>query len=607
MQKSENVATSSFILSNYMHLLNGNNESVEKIGTEDLMIPSFNEDILINLCNSAIDIFKQKNRTLLKIASPSIVIGDLHGNLHDLIRIVNSIIDIFSNNVLFLGDYVDRGQFQLETITLLLALRIEYPNNIFLIRGNHEFSSVNTYGGFKEEILDAGYSEALFDKFNEVFSWLPISAVINDRIFCVHGGLSPFFHKISQIETEFKLPIYDMDNNNQNQPHRKHRLSDISDVKTVSQDEKTTLINLQLAKTSNTPQHTHSKHRNSDAEEKKRIILNIRSSLESKSPPLPSKPFPLNGRSSTDSNSTNHQLRLRPPPLITKSPLPSLGPIPVPPSSCPVSSTFSDPSSEDESSPILPADSNPSIYTKQLITHNTSTPIMPVCSNPFIKIPMANANQVFQKVNSPCRPIPLISNSSSFAPNSTQQAMNFFECEDENNNKYLLTDIMWSDPTNSCELFLPSNRGSGCYFGFVVTNNFLKRNNMKMIVRGHQIIKNGVETTHEKKVITVYSSSSLKQGGFAACIIFSPDDTFKAFRFRPISIVTRNNAKFFAPTIKAAKIVESHTLTSFNFSPTKMHNMKIMRKGTKGSIPQTIETFNINVNVDNNDVIISTQ
>lgn len=64
--------------------------------------------------------------------------------------------------VLFLGDYIDRGQFQLETITLLLALRIEYPDHFFMIRGNHEFDSVNSYGGFKDEILKSGYSESLF-------------------------------------------------------------------------------------------------------------------------------------------------------------------------------------------------------------------------------------------------------------------------------------------------------------------------------------------------------------------------------------------------------------------------------------------------------------
>ena len=88
-------ATSSFILSNFRHLMNGSNELIEKMGTEDLMIPKFSEEVLINLCDSAIAILKQKNSTLIHITSPSIIIGDLHGNLHDLIRIFNSIIDIF--------------------------------------------------------------------------------------------------------------------------------------------------------------------------------------------------------------------------------------------------------------------------------------------------------------------------------------------------------------------------------------------------------------------------------------------------------------------------------------------------------------------------------
>lgn len=233
MKHSVNIATSSFILSNYMHLLNGNNESSEKIGSEELQIPRFNEEILLNLCNSAINVLKQKNQTLINISLPSIIIGDLHGNLHDLIRLTNSIEDVFSNNVLFLGDYVDRGQYQLETITLLLSLRIEYPNNFFLIRGNHEFTDVNSTGGFKDEILNSGYSETLFNKFNEVFNYLPIAALINEDIFCIHGGLSPLFQEIKQIETEFKFPIKNIFSQNKKLT-KNHRLSDSTNFQYVS-------------------------------------------------------------------------------------------------------------------------------------------------------------------------------------------------------------------------------------------------------------------------------------------------------------------------------------------------------------------------------------
>lgn len=250
-----------------------------------------------------------------------------------------------------------------------------------------------------------------------------------------------------------------------------------------------------------------------------------------------------------------------------------------------------------ECAPIQPAVSNPSINVTS-INSNPSTTILPAASNLFIKIPLVNnGSPLFNKQNSPHRPIQKLSSSKSYAPNSPNQMIGFFECDDINNIQ-LLTDIMWSDPTNSCELFLPSNRGSGCYFGFVVTNNFLKRNNMKMIVRGHQIIKNGVETTHEKKIITVYSSSSLKQGIFAACVIFSPDDSYKAFRFRPINIVNRKDAKFFAPTLKPAHSYESHNLNTFNLSPNKMINsFKGMRKASKGVIvQQSLDLYQNNAN-----------
>lgn len=283
MRHSVNLATSSFILSNYMHLLNGNNESAEKIGSEELMIPTFSEDLLINLCNSAIDILKQKNQTLINIPFPAIVIGDLHGNLHDLIRIMNSIDDIFHNNILFLGDYVDRGQYQIETITLLLALRIEYPDNFFLIRGNHEFANVNSCGGFKDEILNSGYSETLFDKFNEAFFYLPITSTIDDQIFCVHGGLSPQFQKISQIETDFKLPIKKISA----APQKKkiHRLSD-----SCGFQQRQPPINF-----------SNKMHRFSDSIELKSIAMNIpnvRSPPDTKNQPLvPSKKLSHEGKS----------------------------------------------------------------------------------------------------------------------------------------------------------------------------------------------------------------------------------------------------------------------------------------------------------------------
>jgi len=93
-------------------------------------------------------------------------------------------------NYLFLGDYVDRGKFSIETICLLLALKIKYPENFFLLRGNHECSTINKLYGFYDE-CKRRYNIKLWKLFGDCFNCLPILAVIDDKIICMHGGLSP--------------------------------------------------------------------------------------------------------------------------------------------------------------------------------------------------------------------------------------------------------------------------------------------------------------------------------------------------------------------------------------------------------------------------------
>lgn len=161
---------------------------------------------------------------------------------------------------------------------------------------------------------------------------------------------------------------------------------------------------------------------------------------------------------------------------------------------------------------------------------------------------------------------------------------------DDKNNTDLLTDLMWSDPTNSCELFLPSNRGSGCYFGYVITNHFLKKNGMKMIVRGHESVKRGIEKNHEKKVVTIYSSSSLRQGVLAGCAIFDTDDSFTEFRLIPISTVQRSEAKFFSPKAKQNNNNKPLKLNSFSRSQSIFGNVKKLRKNMKGSYHQSVNS-----------------
>jgi protein phosphatase len=140
--------------------------------------------------------------TVLEIEPPVIVVGDLHGNIFDLLRILLLTSGPPAHQYVFLGDYVDRGEYSIEVVTLLFALLLEHPEHIFLIRGNHEFASINAAYGFRAE-LDAAYPEdadALFDAFNNAFNYLPIAALIGRDILCVHGGISPNVASMAQLQ-----------------------------------------------------------------------------------------------------------------------------------------------------------------------------------------------------------------------------------------------------------------------------------------------------------------------------------------------------------------------------------------------------------------------
>lgn len=101
-------------------------------------------------------------------------------------------------NYLFLGDYVDRGKQSIETICLLLAFKIKYPVNFFLLRGNHESASISRLYGFFDE-CKRRYNVKLWKTFTDCFNCMPVAAVVSDRVFAVHGGLSPRLHRLEQI------------------------------------------------------------------------------------------------------------------------------------------------------------------------------------------------------------------------------------------------------------------------------------------------------------------------------------------------------------------------------------------------------------------------
>ncbi|XP_072383562.1 serine/threonine-protein phosphatase PP1-beta-like [Diabrotica undecimpunctata] len=149
------------------------------------------------LCFKSISIFMSQPM-LLELEAPIKVCGDIHGQFLDLLKLFGFGGFPPDSNYLFLGDYVDRGKQSVEVICLLLAYKIKYPENFFLLRGNHEASAVCKIYGFFDE-CKRRYSTKIFKLFTDVFNTLPVAAIIDDKIFCCHGGLSPDLLHIGQI------------------------------------------------------------------------------------------------------------------------------------------------------------------------------------------------------------------------------------------------------------------------------------------------------------------------------------------------------------------------------------------------------------------------
>eukprot|EP00028_Trichosphaerium_sp_Am-I-7-wt_P014487 CAMPEP_0168508938 /NCGR_PEP_ID=MMETSP0405-20121227/436_1 /TAXON_ID=498012 /ORGANISM="Trichosphaerium sp, Strain Am-I-7 wt" /LENGTH=251 /DNA_ID=CAMNT_0008526217 /DNA_START=1196 /DNA_END=1951 /DNA_ORIENTATION=- len=135
---------------------------------------------------------------LLELEAPLKIVGDVHGQYYDVLRLFEYGGFPPEANYLFLGDYVDRGPQGLETICLLLSYKIKYPENFFLLRGNHESANINKIYGFYME-CKRRYDVKLWRSFSDCFNCLPIAAIVDDKIFCIHAGLSPNLTSIDQI------------------------------------------------------------------------------------------------------------------------------------------------------------------------------------------------------------------------------------------------------------------------------------------------------------------------------------------------------------------------------------------------------------------------
>eukprot|EP00756_Hemistasia_phaeocysticola_P002336 Hpha_TRINITY_DN11620_c0_g1::TRINITY_DN11620_c0_g1_i1::g.49031::m.49031/K15423/PPP4C; serine/threonine-protein phosphatase 4 catalytic subunit len=172
------------------------------------------------ICHRARQILVKEPNVLI-VDAPATLVGDIHGQYWDLLhQIFDKGGDPANTRYVFLGDFVDRGENSLLCLDLILLLKIKYPNNIFLLRGNHESRITNNMYGFHEECRvnypaaavnhdseqTSGLSfteNGIWYLFNHLFDAMPLAALVGERVFCCHGGLSP------QLETLDRMLTFD--------------------------------------------------------------------------------------------------------------------------------------------------------------------------------------------------------------------------------------------------------------------------------------------------------------------------------------------------------------------------------------------------------------
>ncbi|KAK7925704.1 hypothetical protein WMY93_008014 [Mugilogobius chulae] len=132
------------------------------------------------LCEKAKEILT-KESNVQDVTCPVTVCGDVHGQFHDLMELFKIGGKSPDTNYLFMGDYVDRGYYSVETVSLLVALKVRFRERITILRGNHESRQITQVYGFYDESL------------------------VDSQIFCLHGGLSPSIDTLDHIRALDRL------------------------------------------------------------------------------------------------------------------------------------------------------------------------------------------------------------------------------------------------------------------------------------------------------------------------------------------------------------------------------------------------------------------
>ncbi|CAG9329576.1 unnamed protein product [Blepharisma stoltei] len=151
----------------------------------------------LQLIDIATNIFRSEEN-LLFLQDPVTIVGDIHGQLYDMFKMFEIGGNPENTKYLFLGDYVDRGVYSIEVVFLLYAIKINFPQTFYMIRGNHECRQMTTYFNFRTECIYK-YDIEVYDRIMESFDCIPISCLINRKFLALHGGISPELRTIEDL------------------------------------------------------------------------------------------------------------------------------------------------------------------------------------------------------------------------------------------------------------------------------------------------------------------------------------------------------------------------------------------------------------------------
>ena len=140
-----------------------------------------------------------QEKNVQDVPCPVTVCGDIHGQFYDLLELFRIGGRVPHTNYVFMGNYVNNGYYSIESLSLLLCLKVRYPKRIYLTRGNHECREMTQIYGFYDECIRKYGSPEIWIYFTDLFDCLPLTVLVEEKIFCLHGGLSPSLKTLDEI------------------------------------------------------------------------------------------------------------------------------------------------------------------------------------------------------------------------------------------------------------------------------------------------------------------------------------------------------------------------------------------------------------------------